>query len=95
LELQRQAQDVGSVAECRAALKSHPEDPALRLTLAKALAGAGQYQEALQASLSLVQDHKQQCGEPARKIMVDIFRVLPRDSELIDTYRRALAAALY
>jgi putative thioredoxin len=63
--------------------------------LAEALAGTGQYQEALAVSLALVQDHKKQFGEPARKIMVDIFQVLPKDSELTDTYRRELAAALY
>jgi len=95
LELHRQAREVGSVAECRLALQSHPEDPCLQLKLAEALAGTGQYQEALAVSLALVQDHKQQFGEPARKIMGDIFQVLPNDSELTSTYRRELAAALY
>ncbi len=83
------------VAECRLALQSHAEDPSLQLKLAEALAGTGQYQEALAASLALVQDHKQQFGEPARRIMVDIFQVLPKDSELTSTYRRELAEALY
>ena len=49
----------------------------------------------LETSLELVREHKQQFGEPARKIMVDIFQLLPNDSELTSTYRRKLAAALY
>jgi putative thioredoxin len=95
LEVQRRADDVGTVDECRAAVEAHPDRPDLKLTLAKSLAGARQYEEALEISLQLVREHKQQFGEPARKIMVDIFQLLPDDSELTRTYRRKLAAALY
>jgi thioredoxin-like negative regulator of GroEL len=63
--------------------------------LAEALAAAGEYQEALETGLELVRDNKQQFGEPARKIMGDIFQLLPNDSELTRTYRRRLTAALY
>jgi putative thioredoxin len=95
LELQDIAGQAGSVEEYRAALELHPDQPELKFKLAEALAGAGQYQEALETGLWLVREHKQQFGEPARKLMVDIFQVLPEDSELTGTYRRQLAAALY
>jgi len=95
LDLHSKAREVGSVDECRAAVEADPDKPDLKLKLAEALAAAGQYQEALEIGLELVREHKQQFGEPARKIMVDIFQVLPNDSELTSTYRRKLAAALY
>jgi putative thioredoxin len=95
LDLQSKAREVGSVDECRAAVQGDPDEPILTLKLAEALAVAGQYEEALEASLTLVRDHKQQFGEPARKIMVDIFQLLPKDSELTSAYRRKLASALY
>jgi len=95
LDLHSKAREVGSVDECRAAVEADPDKPDLKLKLAEALAAAGQYQEALEIGLELVREHKQQFGEPARKIMVDIFRLLPNDSELTSTYRRKLAAALY
>jgi len=95
LELHHKARESGSVDECRAAVEADPDKPDLKLKLAEALAAAGEYQEALETSLELVRDHKQQFGEPARKITVNIFQLLPNDSELTSTYRRKLAAALY
>jgi putative thioredoxin len=95
LDLQTKAAESGSVDQCRAAVAAHPDDHALKLQLAETLAAAGQYEEALQTALKLVQDHKPKFGEPARKIMVDIFQLLPDDSELTSTYRRKLSAALY
>jgi putative thioredoxin len=95
LKVSGKAADVGSIAECRAAIETEPENQALRLQLAEALAAVGQYEESLQTALSLVENHKQDFGEPARKMMVDIFQLLPDDSELTSNYRRKLSAALY
>jgi putative thioredoxin len=95
LELHSKAREAGSVDECRAAVEADPDKPDLKLKLAEALAAAGEYQEALDIGLELVREHRQQFGEPARKMMVDIFCLLPNDSELTSTYRRKLAAALY
>ncbi len=95
LEIHSRAREAGSVDECRVAVKADPDKPDLKLKLAEALAAAGEYQEALEISLELVREHKQQFGEPARMVMVDIFQLLPNDSELTSTYRRKLAAALY
>ncbi len=87
--------DAADLADCRAAAAAKPQDLEAQLQLAQALAAANQYEESLQVSLAIVQQQKQGPGESARQLMVDIFRVLPDDSELVRDYRRRLATALY
>jgi putative thioredoxin len=72
-----------------------PNDLDLQLQLAEALAGDQQYEAALQACLAIVEQDKKGVGDKARQVMIDIFRVLPDDSELTTTYRRKLSLALY
>jgi putative thioredoxin len=74
---------------------AEPDNFELQLQFAEALAGAQQYEEALQACLALVERDRKGVGDTARQIMVDIFRVLPSDSDLTTTYRRKLSTALY
>jgi putative thioredoxin len=95
LQLHSRAREVGTVDDCRAAAEVEPDKPELKLKLAESLAAVGEYEEALRISLGLVQEHKQEFGEPAREIMVDVFQLLPSDSELTSNFRRRLAAALY
>ena len=84
-----------SVDDCRREADAAPDNLALRYTLAKALAGAKEFEESLQVCLSLVERDKGEVREQARELMVDIFRVLPDDSELTATYRRKLSMAMY
>ena len=72
-----------------------PDNLGLQLQLAEALAGAHQYEEALQTCLVIVEKDRKGVGDAARQVMLDIFRVLPDDSELTTTYRRKLSTALY
>jgi putative thioredoxin len=72
-----------------------PRDLALQLAWAQALAGAERYEAALEKSLAIVQAERTGPGEAARLLMLDIFRVLPEDSELTSTFRRRLATAMY
>ena len=95
LELHVTGQQAGSVESCRAAAAANPDDLELQLKLAESLAAAGEYEEALQVALALVERGRKQFTEPARKIMVDIFNLLPADSELTTNYRRRLSTALY
>ena len=90
-----QGRDAGGVQQCRQAAADRPDDLGLQLKLVEALAAEEQYEEALEIGLSLVQKDKQGTGQTARQIMVDIFRLLPDDSELTSTYRRKLSFALY
>ena len=78
----------------RAKMAADPNDLATKLGLAEALAARGDYEQALAAALDLVQTGKKELVEPARKLMVDIFHLLPADSELILDYRRRLSTAL-
>ncbi len=96
LDLQLQGQRTGSVEQCRAALAAQPEDFSLQLRLAEALAAEGEYREALELCLDLVQRDRKGVGEEARAVMVDIFRLLEETQpELVSDFRRQLSTALY
>lgn len=83
------------LAALRAAVQSAPGDARRKLDLVQALAARAQYQEALELALAALEQDKAGAGEDARQLMVDIFRVLPEDSELTQEYRRQLARLLY
>ena len=94
--LRGQAKEAGGVGPLREALAASPDDPALRLKLAEALAATGAHAEALEAALGVVEaGDREGLGEEARKVMLNVFRLLPDDSELAADYRRKLSAALY
>ena len=93
LELQTKGQcDIDAV---RTAAQQEPENLQRQLELAEVLAGRQEFQEAMDICLAVVQKDKQGFGDPARKIMVDIFHVLPDDSEMTRRYRRRLSMLLY
>jgi len=77
------------------AAASDPKNLPAMLALAEGLASQGQYEEALVAALAVVQSGKKEFVEPARQLMVDVFRLLPDDSPLVTDYRRRLSTALY
>jgi len=79
----------------QAAVAATPTDAQARLALAEACAARGEYETALDHALAVVQSGKRPLMEPARQLMVDVFRLLPDDSELVTTYRRRLSTALY
>ena len=85
----------GDLATAQAALAVEPDNRKLQLDVAEAMAGQRKFEEALQLLLKLVEHDKLGVGEKARQIMIDIFRVLPEDSPLPQTYRRKLASLLY
>ncbi len=95
LELRAHGKEAGNVDALRAAVAADPKNLDQKLKLAEALAAVAQYEEALQTALSLIQTDRKRFGEPARKLMVDVFQILPGDSELVSTYRRQLSMALY
>lgn len=83
------------LADTRAAAAAHPEDGELQFQLAESLAGAQQYEAAMEICLALIEKDRHGVGEPSHKLMLEIFRALPDDSELIATYRRKLSMLLY
>lgn len=88
------AQETGSVDQCRSVLAQEPGNRALQFRLAEALAGDGDYAEALETCLTLVEEDRRGTGESARRLMLAIFSLLPDDSELSSDYRRKLSFAL-
>jgi putative thioredoxin len=95
LALRRFAKELPDVAAYRRAAATAPTDLARKLDLAKALAGAGQDAEALEAALDLVRRDRQGVGEQARKVMLHLFHRLGEEHDLTNEYRRKLSAALY
>jgi putative thioredoxin len=85
---------VGSVEAARAAVAASPGDLGKKLALAEALSAAGDYPEALEMLLDLVERDRKGVGEEARKTMIAIFQVLPADSELVGDFRRRLSVVL-
>jgi putative thioredoxin len=95
LVIRMEGAKAGDVAQCRAAAEAAPDDLSLRLDLARSLAAAGEYEEAMQICLDLLQDDREGQGEAARELMVYIFHVLGPESEVTAQYRRRLTMALY
>ncbi len=83
------------LAETRAAAAAKPDDRQLQFHLAESLAGAQQYEEALETCLTLVEQDRQGVGEQARLLMLEIFRALPGDSPLLAKFQRKLSMLLY
>ena len=96
LDLKLHAGGSGGVEAARAELAARPNDPALLLKLAEALAASGArgYEGVLGLCLALVEDHRKEAGDAARQVMLNIFQILPPDSEMANEYRRKLSAAL-
>ena len=95
LDVRLAGESAGSVQECRAAAEAEPGNIQRRFALAEALAAAGQHEESLQLCLSIVQNDRHGRGDDARKLMIDLFRLIGDDAELTHAYRRKLSAALY
>lgn len=95
LDVRDAAAEAGGVAECRAALAAHPDDPKRQLHLAEALGASQQYQEALDICLDVATRTSGDTREEARTTMVNLFHMLGPEAELTRIYRRKLATALY
>lgn len=95
LELRAAAAEAGPLDEARKAAAAAPNDLALQLKLADALAVANRHEEALEICLSIVQKDKATVGTEAKNTMLRIFDTLGAGSDLVSIYRRKLATALY
>jgi putative thioredoxin len=82
------------LSEIESRLEAHPENGAVRIELAMALAGRAEYEPALDQLLTVVKA-RGAAKDDARKAMLDIFEVLGDGHPLTTTYRRQLASALF
>jgi len=95
LSVALEGREAGSVEACRAAAEASPDDPDLRLRLARSLAASGEYREAMDVCLGVIPNDRAGTGEQARQLMVRIFHLLGPESEMADDYRRKLTMVLY
>jgi putative thioredoxin len=95
LELRAAAAEAGPLDEARKAAAAAPADLNLQVKLSDALAVANRHEEALKILLDVIQKDKAGVGVEAKNTMVRIFDTLGAGSELVGTYRRKLATALY
>ena len=80
--------------EIEAKLAADPENLQLQIQLARAIAGQGRYEEALESLLEIVAAKTDE-SDDARDGMVEIFGVLGPDQPITQTFRRRLANALF
>ncbi len=94
LTLRGKSEVSGDLESLQLEHQANPGDKPRQLALAEALASASRYEEALALALDLVETDRRGVGEPARKLMIAIFQLLPADSSLTNDYRRKLSVAL-
>lgn len=87
--------DSDDVRAAREALAAEPDNLALAVNLAEALAGSQQDAEALETALNVVRRDRAGAGQQAKEVMVHIFDRLGNGSPLVTDYRRKLATLLY
>ncbi|MEW4527484.1 tetratricopeptide repeat protein [Maioricimonas sp. JC845] len=95
LQVESVAEETGGVESARAAVAENPDDLELQIRLADALAAEGEYQEALDLCLTIVQRDRSGAGVAAKETMLNIINLLGSSSDLASEYRRKLASALY
>ena len=95
LHMAAQADKGVDLKQLRAAAEADPTNLQARLDLAQGLAADQQFQQALETALSVVQSGKKDFVEPARQLMVDLFRLLEDQPDLVTEYRRKLSTSLY
>ncbi len=75
--------------------QANPEDLALKIKLADALAVSRKFEEALDLCLEVIQADREGVGQDAKETMLKIFDLIGQSSAIVSTYRRKLATALY
>jgi putative thioredoxin len=94
LALARSGADIASLQE---KLARFPDDHAVRLEWASALAGQGRYQEALEAALEVVRRDRHFDNAAGQRRLLELFAIVGATEsydDLVRQYRRALAALL-
>jgi len=85
----------GELATLEAEVRAHPDDLDRRIAFGSALASAGRHADALEQLLACVQRDPAHRDGAARQHMLDVFELLGPEHELVATFRRRLAAALF
>lgn len=89
------ARNGGSEQELQRKVVANPNDLDARLGLAGALAARQAWREALEQLLAIIRSNRDWKDGEARKQALAIFNLAADQPELVQEYRRKLAAALY
>jgi putative thioredoxin len=95
LALWKKSQDLPSIAELESRLAANPDDLQSRLALGERLIADKRYEPALAALLEVVRRDRCALRTSARKLMVEVFSLAEDQAELVSSYRKLLAGALY
>jgi len=95
LELARQAEHAGPVAELRAAVAQNPEDLQARFDLATALHAAGDAQEAVTELLEVFRMDREWNDGAAKAQLFTVFEALPANDPIVLNGRRKLSSMIF
>ncbi len=95
LELARQAEKAGPVAELRAAVEADPKNHQARFDLAQALHAAGEVEAAVDELLELFRRDRAWNDEAAKKQLFKIFDALKPQDPIALTGRRRLSSMIF
>ena len=91
----KKSQQLPSIAELESRLAANPDDLPSRVALGEWLIAERQFEPALAALLEVVRKDRGALRTSARKLMVEVFNLAEGQDELVGTYRKLLAGALY
>lgn len=95
LDLARQAQDAGPVAELRAAVEADPANHQARFDLATALHASNKSEEAVEQLLDLFRRDAEWNDGAAKKQLFTIFDALKPEDPVVLTGRRKLSSMIF
>lgn len=95
LTFRESARHGGSVEQCRTRVEADPGDLAARLDLANAHAASGDWRDALENLVTVVEKDRQFGSGKPRETMLQIFQIVGPQSQLANEYRSRLSRALY
>ncbi|SFR36370.1 thioredoxin [Litoreibacter janthinus] len=95
LDLLRQAEDTGPVAELQAAVDSNPDDHQARLDLAVALHASGDAQAAVDQLLELFRRDREWNDGAAKTQLFTVFDALKADDPVVLNGRRKLSSMIF
>jgi putative thioredoxin len=95
IELARQAENAGPVAELRAAVDADPDNHQARLDLAQALHGADQVEEAVNELLELFRRDREWNDGAAKTQLFTIFEALKPNDPVVLNGRRKLSSMIF
>ncbi|MEJ2574778.1 MAG: thioredoxin [Gammaproteobacteria bacterium] len=95
IELARTQRSAPSVAELSDRVSANPDDLASRHLLGAAYAAKGDYAAALEQFLEIMKRDRRFDSDIGRRSLLNVFKLLGDDHELVQQYRRKMAPLLY